>query len=84
VRARLRSIYPALRITRPAAPAQDLDPLHDVMFASQAARAKAEGAGLTFSTFAGSMVPASSERGYTAADVRAIIALVSGGTDVEH
>jgi len=76
VRARMAALYPSLRdgkATIEATPVEVPGPLDEVMFASVAARTLAESAELMWADFSHSSQGASSERGYTAADVRAVI-----------
>lgn len=54
------------------------EPLDTVLFASSLARKLAEDAGFNWRTFASSSIQASSDNGYTASDVRAII-MENGG-----
>ena len=76
VRQRMAQRYPSLRDGKATIEASAVEvpgPLDEVMFASKQARDLAERVELMWADFSHSSQGASSERGYTTADVRAVI-----------
>ena len=76
IREKMARLYPSLRDGKVTIETKHMpvpEALDDVQFASKAAYRLADKVGFTWADFSGSSQGASSERGYTLADVRAVI-----------